>query len=77
MFRSTGGILRVYKMVYIGCKILGFKLDTEYGIKLVIIEMTDMGSLISYSERSRYIQIYGSRVGILQVKNNGSSLEYL
>ena len=72
----TGGLVRVRKIVSIGFRILGFKLSTEYGIKHGINEMTYMGSLIGYSEIYKYIQIYGSRVGILQVKKNGSSLEY-
>ena len=71
----TGGLVRVRKIVSIGFRILGFKLSTEYGIKHGINEMTYMGSLIGYSEIYKYIQIYGSRVGILQVKKNGSSLE--
>ena len=54
-----------YKIGYIYGYITIFILGTEYGIKLGINERTNMGYLISSSERSKYGKLNGSLGGIL------------
>ena len=54
------GLVCICKIVSIDGVILDFSLGTVYGIKLVINERNDMGSLIGFSDRSIDGQLDGS-----------------
>ena len=57
---STGVLVLGCKIGSIYDKMIGFTVDTAYGIKLGIIENTGMCSLIGSSGRSRYVNLNDS-----------------